>query len=333
MFTTGLTETQLIGLLTTPAVERQLGLRLGPDARATSLSARRSTLQVSDADGSYIVRLPQDRAHLATLRREARISAALRGRTALRIPDTRLVESPGHPPFALHRMIPGEPLTTEHYTQSTPAARERLVGDLARFFREMHSIRLSQACAWLELPVETDDLAVELAPRYGKPHWFAPDEVAAMRAGLVPVLGADAWPTFERTVAQFEALAPHPEYMVFGHGDLHGYNAAVVQDGLGPRLVGVFDLENTGLLDIHEDLFRLSLVSEAMLDDVLAAYRRLPGPARSLDRTRIAVYYRAFLFYLMVGKVGERLAHLHRLLAQHLAYCRAHGIGGPNELL
>jgi aminoglycoside phosphotransferase (APT) family kinase protein len=329
--TTRLTETQLIGLLKTPEADRQLALRLGPDARATSLSDRRSTFQVSDAAQSYIVRLPQDRAHLAALCREARIAAALQGRTALRVPNTRVVE--GSPTFALHDMIPGEPLTTEHYAQSSPAAQERLVGDLARFFRQMHSIRLSQACEWLDIPIETGDPATELAPRYGKPLWFAPDEVAAMRPELVPLLDAGTWPTFERTVAQFEALGPHPEHMVFGHGDLHGYNAAVLQDELGPRLVGVFDLENTGILDIHEDFFRLSLVSEALLDDVLAAYGRLPRPARSLDRARIAVYYRAFLFYLMAGKTGERLAHLHRLLAQHLAYCRAHGIGGPDELL
>jgi aminoglycoside phosphotransferase len=321
----------LIDLLTTPEADRQLGLHLGPDARAASLSARRSTFQVSAAAESYVVRLAQDRAHLADLRREARIAAALQGRTALRLPDTRVVE--GEPAFALHKMIPGKPLTTEHFTQSAPAARERLVGDLARFFRQMHGIPLRQAGEWLDIAHEGDDLAQGLAPRCGKPLWFAPDEVAAMRPELVSVLDARTWLLFERTVAQFEALAPHPEYMVFGHGDLHGYNAAVVQDDLGPRLVGVFDLENTGILDVHEDFFRLSLVSEAMLDDVLAAYQHLPGPARSLDRARIAVYYRAFLFYLMVGKAGERLAHLHGLLTKHLDYCCAHDIGGPDGLL
>ena len=72
-------------------------------------------------------------------------------------------------------------------------------------------------------------------------------------------------------------------------------------------------------MDVHEDLFRLSLVSEELLERVIEMYHRLTDHARSIDRDRIAVYYRAFLFYLMVGKSGPRLGHLKRLLQTHLA--------------
>jgi hypothetical protein len=58
-----------------------------------------------------------------------------------------------------------------------------------------------------------------------------------------------------------------------------------------------------------------------MLEQVLAAYQEL-GPIRSFDRDRIAIYYRAFLFHLMVGKEGERLEHLKNLLFQHTRYYR-----------
>jgi hypothetical protein len=49
-------------------------------------------------------------------------------------------------------------------------------------------------------------------------------------------------------------------------------------------------------------------------------YRRLTTGARPVDRERIAVYYRAFLFYLMVGKSGPRLVHLKPLLRAHFAH-------------
>jgi aminoglycoside phosphotransferase (APT) family kinase protein len=282
---------------------------------------------VTDAGRRYVVRLPRDPAHLASLRQEARVAAALQGRVDLRLPDTRVVEGlAGRPAFAIHTLIAGEPLTTAHYAASSPAVRERLVADLAHFFRQMHAIPLEQACGWLGIPCQTGGPAAERAPRLGKPRWFDADAVAELRSGLVAVLDEQTRSVFEQTVACFQGLASKPEYLVFGHGDLHGYNAAVARDELGPRLAGAFDLENTGILDLHEDFFRLSLVSEPMLEDVLRAYQDLPGPLRSIDRARIAVYFRAFLFHLMVGKTGPRLAHLHRLLQDHLAYYRTnHG--------
>jgi aminoglycoside phosphotransferase (APT) family kinase protein len=325
LFTTRLTETQLASLLSAPEVSHRAGLHLGPDASAVALSSRGRAFEVTAAGSSYIVRLPRDHAHLVSLRQEARIAAALQGRISLHFPDTRVVEGlSGVPTLAIHTKIPGEPLVTDNYTNSSPAARERLVSDLARFFQQMHAIPLDQAAEWLGLECLSDDPATELAPALGKPLWFDPRAVEAMRPGLAPVLDDVTWPVFEHTVAVYQALDARPEYMVFGHGDLHGYNAAVVRDELGPRLVGAFDLENTGILDLHEDFFRLSLVSEEMLDHVLAAYQRLQGPTRPLDRARIAVYYRAFLFYLMVGKSGERWDHLHRLLAKHQTYYRTH---------
>jgi aminoglycoside phosphotransferase len=108
--------------------------------------------------------------------------------------------------------------------------------------------------------------------------------------------------------------------MVFGHGDMHGHNMAVAEDASGLRLVGAFDLGCTGIMDVHEDLFRLSLVSEALLDRVIAGYHDLAGQTRSLDRGRLATYYCAFLFYLMDGTSGAGLQHLKRLLRTHIAY-------------
>jgi aminoglycoside phosphotransferase (APT) family kinase protein len=355
-----LTGMDVLELLSSSRVQAQLDLSISRQACAHALSARRDTYQVTDAGVRYVVRFAEDAAHLAMLKKEERVQLGLRGHVTLRIPDTRVIEAlDGHPrrtsvPFAIHRMIPGEPLVTEHYANASPQARDRLVRDLARFFRETHSVPLERACDWLDLPrAEVQPCgpgtAARLAPKYGKPVWFGPDQVAEMRPKLksilrraqdaalpraqdaaLPrtedtVLDSHASGIFEDTVRRFEALGARAEYMVFGHGDMHGYNIAVGQDDLGPKLVGVFDLENAWILDIHEDLFRLSLVSEPMLEQVLAAYQEL-DPTRSFDRDRIAIYYRAFLFHLMVGKTGERLEHLKRLLVEHMRYYDAvHG--------
>ena len=80
---------------------------------------------------------------------------------------------------------------------------------------------------------------------------------------------------------------------------------------------GIFDLGCAGILDAHEDFLRLSLVSEDLLDCVLDAYRDGVGRGDRLDRERIAVYYQAFLFYLMAETLGEEREHLRRLLRLH----------------
>ena len=180
MFDSGLTGRQLIGHLSAPEVSRRLGLRFGLDVHAVSLSARGGTFQVNAGVQSYIVRLPRDPAHLDALRQEARVAAALRGCISLRLPDTRVVEDlPEHPVFAIHRRIEGDPLATEHYTRSLPAARERLVADLACFFRQMHGVPLDWAAVWLGLERTTGDLITWTAPAASFDNATNASEVAA----------------------------------------------------------------------------------------------------------------------------------------------------------
>lgn len=315
-----ITEAQVVRLFSSPLVNQRLASPIGADVRAVALSRRGDTYRVSGSNGDFIVRFPREASRLAALYREERIGRGLRGRVTLRLPDTQVVDDlEGIPPFAIHRMIPGEPLTTETYSQSAPPVRERLVGDLARFFRETHAIPLETACGWLDIPFDE-----ELAAR-SKPSWFDPAAVRAMR----PPLDEDLAHLFEDTVRRFETLPVDPGCLVFGHGDIHGYNVAVGQDERGPKVIGFFDLECAGILDIHEDLFRLSLVSEELLEDVIAAYQALPGPDRPIDRGRIVLYYRAFLFYLMVGQTEEGLAHLKRLVRRHPDHGPDHEVGLP----
>jgi hypothetical protein len=285
-------ERDVATLLCASRVRRRLGDLVGPNPRVQLLGA--GTYRVVGPEGEYIVRLAKDESQLALFRKEENVQSGFRERIALQIPDTRVIDDlDGCPSFAVHRMIPGEPLTTQLYCDSSSEAQARLVSDLARFFCQAHCIPIAVACAWLGLSYEGEETAARLASTRGKPLWFDPSSVAEMRPRLMQRLDDAQAAVFEATVTRFGELEIDPGYMVFGHGDMHGFN-------------------------VHEDFFRLSLVSEDLLERVIAAYGHLTGHAPELDRERIAIYYRAFLFYLMAEASGEGLAHLTRLLQAHI---------------
>jgi hypothetical protein len=317
----GLSEAEVVKLLSSPKVSDRLGGPIGEGLTAISLSGRQDTYKVTGPNGDFIVRFPRDEAHLAVLGKEERIQTELRDRVTLLIPDTSVIDGlDGYPKFAIHRMIPGDPLTSDCYASLSWAARNRLVGDLANFFHETHSVPQKVACDWLGIPFDEERTLAELVSAQGKPVWFGPGAVAEMRPRLKSLIDDYQKGLFEETVRLFATLESDPHYMVFGHGDIHGYNIAMGQDHVGAKIVGVFDLGCAGILDIHEDFFRLSLVSEDLLERVIGTYQNLAGQTRSLNRDRIAIYYRAFLFYLMVGQSGTSLNHLKRLLHRHIEY-------------
>lgn len=318
-FVSDINTTDVAAIFRAPRVDERLGGRVGANPRVTHL--QQMTYQVCGADGVFIVRFPVDEAHLAALKREESVQRRLRARVSLLIPDTEVIDDlDGYPAFAVHGMIPGEPLTSVGYAGLSTTARERLVRDLAGFFSDTHRIPLAVACEWLDMPFEGDGTPAKLASTFGKPTWFGPHSRAEIRATLMPLLDARERELLEDTIRLFEALETHPENMVFGHGDMHGYNMAIGKDEMGPRLVGAFDLGCTGILDVHEDFFRLSLISEDLLERVLETYHELTGRARALRRDRIAIYYRAFLFYLMAEQSGSDLSDLRKLLREHVRY-------------
>ena len=98
---------------------------------------------------------------------------------------------------------------------------------------------------------------------------------------------------------------------------------AIEADELGPKLTGVFDFGCAGILDVHEDFFRLSLISEDLLERVINIYQNFSGQRRILNRRRLAIYYRAFLFYLMAEQVERDLKPLLELLSKHVNYYTA----------
>ena len=316
-----LSEAEVLRLISSPEVSNRLANPLGEGIQVTTLSERKGTFAVTGSQGNFIVRLACDEAHLATLRKEARIQKGLRKWVAVRIPDTQVIDGLERiPAFAIHRLIPGEPLTSSYLSNLSPEAHQRLVQDLVQFFYATHRIPLELACEWLGIPFIEEETTDRLALAYGKPTWFSPQAVAEMRPILKPHLDDTLSGLFEETVSLFEALNISPDFMVFGHGDMHGFNMAMGADPTGAILIGVFDLECVGILDIHEDFFRLSLVSEDLLEHVLDAYQNLPDRSCPINRDRIAIYYRAFLFYLMAEVPEKNLAHLQAMLQKHLEY-------------
>ena len=299
----------------------QAGCRISETSRITALAENKNIFQVSGPDGIFILRFPENEAQLDVLRKEERIRIGVRDRVRVLIPDTQILESEGvFPSFAIHRMIPGQPLTDTRLKGMSEAGRSQLVQDLTELFLSLHSIPLETACRWLGLEPTLGEDRLELANRFGKPMWFSPSAVLDLRGKLGERLNGSQQQIFEETVTVFQEIKVEPGYMVFGHGDLHGYNMAMLDVGRGCRLNGVFDLGCSGILDIHEDFFRISLVSEGLLDEILGSYQRITEMNKFLDRQRIGLYYRAFLFYLMAEQHGEGLRHLKTMLENHLEY-------------
>jgi len=279
------------------------------------------TFHAITSNGDFIVRYPPDIKKYCLLKKEEKVQKGLSGRLNLRIPETCVYDEVyGFPVFSVHTMIPGEPLDTNLYEHLSSGDRYRLITELAYFFDQTHRIPLSLACEWLDIQDWGEGTAEVLAPIYGKPGWFESRTITSLGMALSNVLDDNQIKLFNETVSLFEELEADSHYLVFGHGDLHGYNMAIVTDEFGPKLCGVFDFGNAGILDVHEDFFRLSLISEDLLERVIFIYQNFSNQKRILNRQRLAIYYRAFLFYLMAEQVGGDLKPLLNLLSKHVDY-------------
>lgn len=300
------------------------GCRIKEKEQISAVNESRCIYQVECARRIFILRFPMSQEHLKDLEKEERIQTGLVNRAPVLIPNTRVIHARGKvPAFAFHRKIEGEPLTDACLARMTTTERGQLVADLVSLFCSFHAISLETACDWLDFRREAGrgiPLRQELADLYGKPLWFTPQAVADLHERLKPRLDDSEWHLFEETAGEFQQIQAEPGWMVFGHGDLHGFNMAIVEGAGGKGLNGVFDLGCSGILDIHEDFFRLSLIGEPLLDEVLQAYQERTAWKFKLDRQRLSLYYRAFLFYLMAEQEGDGLSHLKRMLASHLVY-------------
>jgi Ser/Thr protein kinase RdoA (MazF antagonist) len=251
--------------------------------------------RVRSDQGGCVLRFPLDERQTAGLRQEARIAQGICPLVRIDISGTRFFPAKdGRPVHAIHQWIDGEPLTTEMYVQMAEGSKRKLAHDLAEFLVALHSVDLAEAATWY-----ADGSLAHLPPGYGKPQWFDGRLRARVPEVLNPHLEPDLILAVAETVRGFEALVVAESELALCHGDIHGFNVAMRATPRGYELGGIFDFEIAGVLDVHEDFFRLHFISPGLVERVVDAYEEKQERI-TLDRARIDLYWRAFLIYLMV---------------------------------
>ncbi len=265
--------------------------------------------RMHSGQGGCVLRFPLDEMQAAALRQESRIAQGLCPLVRMDIPETRFFPAENdRPAYSVHQWIDGEPLMTEMYVRMAEESRHKLAHDLAEFLVTLHSVDLAEVATWY-----TDETLAHPPSGYGKPQWFD----GRLRAGIPEVLNPHLEPNLVSAVAEtihgFETLAVDGKELALCHGDIHGYNLAMRPSAQGYELGGVFDFEIAGILDAHEDFFRLYFVSADLVERVVDAYEGKRGQV-TLDRARVRLYWRAFLIYLMMENVGHDLFQLYKNL-------------------
>jgi aminoglycoside phosphotransferase (APT) family kinase protein len=311
--------------LRAPELQAELGRWLVGPLEVQPLSEapdRCFTYTVQAENGRCVVRIPRDHAQELALRKEARLIQHLHGVVNVDIPDTTFFPAhDGFPAYAIYRWVEGEPLTSDMVQHMPEASKQELADDLAEFLIRMHNVTLSEAVRWCD-PAFAGSTA-ELLERYGKPAWFAGETRQRAVTRLKPFI--DGWlaELLDQTVARFEGLELNETFLVLGHGDVHGFNLAMRLTASGYKLGGVLDFGISGIQDVHEDLFRLNFVGAELLQRVVHAYVQRGGKHRQIDAVRIELYWRAFLFYLMLEQLEAnqmpRFDEYQKMLIGHVA--------------
>jgi aminoglycoside phosphotransferase (APT) family kinase protein len=291
---------QVERFLARPQIKKLVAGWIGGDCRVEPLSdapERGAVYKVHSDRGVCVVRFPASEGQEAALRKESRIAQALRPLVRLALPEPAVFSAEsGRPAFAVHRWIDGGPLTTEMYVHMAEEARHKLAQDLAEFLATVHSVDLAEAATWYS----HEKVEHLTPPNYGKPGWFDGNLRSRIPAVLNPRLEPNLVLAVTEIVRDFEALTVSGAELVFGHGDIHGYNLAMRPTANGYELSGVFDFELAGVQDVHEDFFRLHFVASDLVERTVGAYDKKRGHKVTLDRARIRLYWRAFLIYLML---------------------------------
>jgi hypothetical protein len=179
------------------------------------------------------------------------------------LPDLTL--HPGPPLFSSHVKLKGEHLVTAQYQVLPVGARQRLAAELALFYAELHALPAPDVAAAGAGPV--------------KP-WPPADEIVS-RAW--PILPPALRPYAERTMADWQELAPDPHGTTFGFFDGHGWNMAF--DHSVRRLNGMYDFGDSGFGPLHREFVYSNWTAPDLTERIVTEYETLTG--RGLDRQRI----------------------------------------------
>jgi aminoglycoside 2''-phosphotransferase len=244
-------------------------------------------------EDAFVFRFPRSAGAASTLRIEIDLLRALQGRLPLPIPTPEFVQiDPGAPEggFAGYRMLPGEPLSQETVSRSTPAEVTRIAAQIAGFLRDLHAI-----------PAEI----MPALPTADTPSDWA-KLLAAFEAELFPSMRPDARTDVSRSFAKFLDAAGELYFTpALRHGDLGGDN--IRYDPATTRVTGVIDFASAAMGDPAVDLAGLSWYGEAFVAALSEGYPTLADHAL---RSRARFYRSTFalqqaLWAIRAGDAAE----------------------------
>lgn len=216
-----------------------------------------------DADDGWIFKFPRHEAASLALRREARFLEIVRPLLSMPVPELRIHE--GETMFSAHRKIPGNHLLGEHYQKLSESRRERLAGDLALFYHQLHQI---------------DPGVMMEAGAHRIPSWPPAAEIIRDLGNLLE----PAWKAVAvEALEAWKKLEPDPLGQVYGFFDGHGWNMAF--DHREGRLNGIYDFADSGIGDVHREFIYTDFIDRDLTYRTAGAYEALAGV--SLDRERI----------------------------------------------
>jgi aminoglycoside phosphotransferase (APT) family kinase protein len=216
-----------------------------------------------DVGDRAIFKFPRHEAAAARLRKEARLLGAIRPRVAMPVPDMTLFEGP--PLFSRHAKLAGDYLTPAAYAAMSATGRERVAGQLARFYAELHALDRPRLVTLGAGPIAA---------------WLPTGEIARKALPLLPNAFRRRG---EQALRAYERLSPDPCGETFGFFDGHGWNVAF--DAGRERLNGVYDFGDSGFGQLHQEFIYSSLSSFDLTGRIAAAYEEFTD--RRLDRERV----------------------------------------------
>lgn len=134
----------------------------------------------------HVLRIARHEAAAAALRREACVLEAVADRLPLSVPRPVHHSTTPYPPYSIHKLIEGLPLTPEHWRTLPSDAREQAARDIAHFLKTLHGI-------------PTEHILCDL-PVYGQDYITALLEKA--RAVLYPLLTTEVQQHLEESIAR-----------------------------------------------------------------------------------------------------------------------------------
>lgn len=210
-----------------------------------------------DVDDRFIFKFPRDEESEEQLVVEARLLDLIRRHVAMPVPTLEIFETPRL--FSRHAKLRGDHLLPDHYAALSEAQRDRLAGEMARFYAELHAI-----------PTEDAERA-GAEPGDGWP------DTAEIRAGILPYLDADLLAVADRTLDAYAALPADPHGDVFGFFDGHGMNMAF--DHAAGRLNGIYDFGDAEIAPLHQEFIHGSITAPDLTARTITAYEAITGRA------------------------------------------------------